>query len=118
MYKRLLISVCCALGVIFVTPAFAESINLNAPNVLGDLNLDSKQLQNIKKAIEETLKNDTVDAVFQCGKDCMDCEVRIARQWDYDGDQYREVVVNVHTVGNSSITMANHKGKWPDITIK
>jgi len=118
MYRRLLISIGYVLAVTLVTPAFADTINLNAPNVLGDLKLDTKQLQNIKKSIEETLKNDTIDAVSQCGAVRMDCEVRIARKWAYDGDQYREVVVNIHTVGNSSITVSSHKGKWADISIK
>ena len=47
----------------------------------------------------------------------MDCEVRIARKWDYAGDQFREVVVNIHAVGNASITMRNHDGKWPVISV-
>ena len=119
MYNRLLISVCCALAIMFITPAFAASntINLNAPNLLGKLKLDNGQLQKIKDAIQETLKADIIDDVFQCGKVRMDCEVRIARKWDYNGDQFREVVVNIHTVGNSSITLRNHDGKWPDISI-
>jgi hypothetical protein len=103
-----------------MTPAIAASstINLNAPRYLGSLDLDAKQLKKIKDAIEQTLKTDTIDAVVQCGEVRMDCEVRTAREWNYNGDQFREVVVNVHTVGNSSITLRHHKGEWPDLSIK
>ena len=119
MYRRLLISTCCALAVTFIAPVLAadNTINLNAPNLLGKLKLDAKQLQKIKDTIQETLKTDIIDDVFQCGKVRMDCEVRIARKWDYNGDQFREVVVNIHTVGNASITMRNHDGKWPVISV-
>lgn len=119
MYRRLLVISCfMALTVIMPAIASASTINLSAPNILGALNLDSKQLKNIKGAIEKTLQNDRVDAVVECGEVRMDCEVRTARKWDYDGDHFREVVVYVHTVGNSSITLRKHDGKWPDITIK
>ena len=101
-------------------PAFAanNTIHLSAPNVLGTLNLDKKQLKGIKDAIEKSLKTDIIDAVVQCGEDRMDCEVRTAREWSYRGDQFREIVVNVHTVGNTMITLRNHKGKWPVISVK
>jgi hypothetical protein len=120
MYRRLLVIIFCALTVVFVTPAIAASsaINLSATNILGTLNLDAKELKSIKDAIEKTLKNDNIDAVVECGEVRMDCEVRTARKWDYNGDHFREVVVYVHTVGNSSITLRNHDGKWPDINIK
>lgn len=119
MYRRLLFSICCALVVAGLTPALAASntINLKAPNYLGAMNLDTEQLQKIKDAIEQTLKTDAIDAVVQCGKVRMDCEVRISRKWDYNGDQFREVVVNIHTVGNSSITLRNHNGEWPEISV-
>ena len=120
MYRRLLVIICWALTVSFVTPAIAagSTINLKAPNILGTLDLDANELKSIKEAIEKTLKNDSIDAVVECGEVRMDCEVRTARKWDYNGDHFHEVVVNVHTIGNSSITLRQHDGKWPDIIIK
>jgi hypothetical protein len=98
--------------------AASDTINLSAPRYLGTLELDTKQLQKIKDAIEKTLKTDAIDNVIECGEVRLDCEVRTAREWSYNGDQFREVVVNVHTVGNSSITLRHHDGKWPAINIK
>ncbi|MBI1194522.1 MAG: hypothetical protein GC138_01565 [Gammaproteobacteria bacterium] len=101
-------------------PVFAANgtIHLSAPNVLGTLGLDDGQLKSIKAAIEKSLQTDIIDAVVECGEDRMDCEVRTAREWSYNGDNFREVVVNVHTVGNTLITLRNHNGKWPDISVK
>ncbi len=120
MFKRLL-SISCFLLMMFVmTPVIAaqDTVNLSAPNVLGELNLDDKQLANIKKAIEKALQNNTIDSVEQCGKNRMDCEVRTARMWSYKGDQYREIVVNIHATGNALITLRNHNGQWTKISTK
>jgi len=120
MYRRLLVTLYCLIAVYFATPAFSanDTINLNASNVLGTLNLDTKQLQSIKKAIEKTLKSNAIDEAVECGEVRMDCEVRTARTWNYNGDQFREVVVTIHTVGNASITLRNHGGAWPAISVK
>lgn len=101
-------------------PVFAanSTVHLSAPNVLGTLELDANQLKNIKAAIEKSLQTDIIDAVVQCGEERMDCEVRTARTWRYKGDDFREVVVNIHTVGNTMITLRNHNGKWSNISIK
>ena len=120
MYRRLLLTFCCVFTVFCATPVFAANgtIHLSAPNVLGTLELDAKQLQNVKDAIQKSLQTDIIDAVVQCGEERMDCEVRTAREWSYKGDSFREIVVNVHTVGNTMITLRNHNGKWTNIRVK
>lgn len=120
MYRRTLITLCLLLTSFATVPVLAagDTISLNSPSVLGGLNLDAKQLQAIKTAIEKSLKNNTIDAVEQCGKNRMDCEVRTARTWSYKGDQYREVVVNIHATGNASLTLRNSNGQWTKISAK
>ena len=100
-----------------IPPAIAAAINLSAPNVLGELKLDNAQLKAIKKAVEEALNN-PIDAEAQCGEVRGDCVVRTAREWSYEGVTYREVVINIHTVGHASITAEKTGGKWPDIKTK
>jgi len=119
MNRRHLIAIGCAIFILVSLPVSAAStIRLSAPNVLGTLNLEVKQLKKIQSAIQKSLKSDIIDAVVQCGEERMDCEVRTARTWKYKGDTFREVVINVHTVGNTSITMRKHKGKWTKVRIK
>ncbi len=120
MQKRyLVVAILASLLMIGSLPVMAaQVIKLNSPRVLGTLHLDAAQLKKIKKAIIKSLNTDTLDTEFQCGEERMDCVVRSVREWTYKGDRLREVVVNIHTVGNTSITVRQHKGKWPKISIK
>jgi hypothetical protein len=107
-----------AIFVLYAQQSFAQAVNLNAPNILGELKLPSAQLKSIKKAVEKAM-NSTVDAEFQCGKVRLDCVARAAREWNYQGNTFREIVVNIHTVGHASFTVEKPKGKsWPSIAIK
>jgi len=83
---------------------------------LGSLKLDKKQLEAIKTAFEKAL-NAPIDAEEQCGEVRLDCVVRSAREWKVDGDTYREVVVNIHTVGHASRAVGQTNGKWPTVAI-
>ena len=102
---------------LFSTPIYASSINLNDKSVLGDLKLSSNQLKAIRKAVLKAQKS-AVDAEHQCGEVRLDCVVRAAREWKYQGVTYREIVVNVHMVGHASFTVEKVKGKWTSINTK
>ncbi|HFE39513.1 MAG TPA: hypothetical protein ENK06_14050 [Gammaproteobacteria bacterium] len=91
-----------------------QSVNLNGPQWLGHLKLDKKQLKAIKTAFEKAL-NSPIDAEQQCGKVRLDCVVRAAREWKVDGEIYREMVINLHTIGHASRAVGQSKGKWPKI---
>jgi len=120
MQKRyLVVCILASLLTIGSLPVMAaqQVIKLNSPRVLGTLHLDAAQLKKIKKAIIKSLNTDVLDTEFQCGEERMDCVVRSVREWTYKGDRLREVVVNIHTVGNTSITVRQHKGKWPKISL-
>ena len=120
MQKRyLVVGILASVLMIGSLPVMAADnvIKLNSPRVLGTLHLDAAQLKKIRKAIIKSLNTDVLDTEFQCGEERMDCVVRSVREWTYKGDRLREVVVNVHTVGNDSITIRQHKGKWPKISI-
>lgn len=98
--------------------SFAQSIKLNSPTILGSLNLSSTQLKSIKKAAEKAMGS-SIDAEQQCGEVKGDCVVRAAREWKYQGSTFREIVVNIHTVGHASFTVEKAKGKkWPTIAAK
>lgn len=92
----------------------ASTIKLNSAEWLGHLNLDKKQLKDIQKAVEKAL-DAPVDAEQQCGKVRLDCVVRAAREWEYDGSKFREIVINIHTVGHASRAVEQVKGKWPAV---
>jgi len=95
----------------------AETINLNSPTILGDLNLSSTQLKRIKDAVVKAM-NSNIDNEVQCGEVKLDCVVRAARQWNYEGSTFREIVVNIHTVGHASFTVEKAKGQgWPMIAV-
>ncbi|HFD33037.1 MAG TPA: hypothetical protein ENJ28_10095 [Gammaproteobacteria bacterium] len=89
-------------------------VNLNGPEWLGHLKLDKKQLKAIQKAFKKAL-DAPVDAEQQCGNVRLDCVVRAAREWKVDGEKYREMVINIHTVGHASRAVGQNKGKWPAI---
>ncbi len=101
----------------FTHSIFAETINLNSPTILGELNLSSAQLNKIKDAVSQAMGGN-IDEEFQCGEVKLDCVVRAARQWSYEGSTFREIVVNIHTVGHASFTVEKAKGKaWPTIAV-
>jgi len=102
---------------LLVSQAQANSINLSDPAVLGDLKLSSNQLKAIQKAVLKAQKS-AIDAEHQCGEVRLDCVVRAAREWKYQGVTYREIVVNVHMVGHASLTVEKIKGKWTKVNIK
>ena len=92
----------------------ASKIKLNSKEWLGHLELNKKQLSTIKKAVEKAL-NAPVDAEQQCGKIRSDCVVRAAREWEYDGSKFREIVIHIHTKGHASRAVEQVKGKWPAV---
>lgn len=100
-----------------LSQTMAAAINLSAPSVLGDLKLSAAQLKAVKKAVKEAFNN-PIDAESQCGEINGDCVVRAARQWSYEGVTYREIVINIHTVGHASITAEKVGGKWPEVKTK
>ena len=92
----------------------AAKVNLNGADWLGHLKLEKTQLKAITKAFKKAL-NSPVDAEQQCGEVRLDCVVRAAREWKVDGQTYREMVINIHTVGHASRAVGQTKGKWPAI---
>ncbi len=95
----------------------AKSVNLNSSIWLGHLKLDKKQLGAIKTAFEKALTS-PIDAEQQCGEVRIDCVVRAAREWKVDGEVYREMVINLHTIGHASRAVGQSKGKWPKVVSK
>ncbi|MGD8594857.1 MAG: hypothetical protein PVF82_18665 [Gammaproteobacteria bacterium] len=101
----------------FAHTGLAETINLSSPTILGELNLPSAQLNKIKDAVIKAMGSN-IDTEIQCGEVKLDCVVRAARQWNYEGSTFREIVVNIHTVGHASFTVENAKGQgWPTIAV-
>lgn|GEM_PF-1114191 len=92
----------------------AATININSPEWLGHLKLNKKQLMHIKKAVTKALHS-PIDNEIECGEIRMDCVVRTAREWAYQGNRYREIVVNLHTIGHASRTVGQTSGRWPTI---
>jgi len=98
----------------FSSQIFAAKVNLNGAQWLGHLKLDKTQLNSIKTAFEKAL-NAPIDAEQQCGEVRSDCIVRAAREWKVEGDTYREIVINIHTVGHASRAVGQSKGQWPAV---
>jgi len=92
----------------------AAKVNLNGPEWLGHLKLEKNQLKSIQKAFKKAL-DAPVDAEQQCGAVRSDCIVRAAREWKVDGETYREMVINIHTIGHASRAVGQSKGKWPAV---
>jgi len=92
----------------------AKSVNLNSSSWLGQLKLDKKQMGAITTAFKKALTS-PIDAEQQCGEVRSDCIVRAAREWKVDGEVYREMVINIHTIGHASRAVGQNKGKWPKI---
>ena len=92
----------------------AATVNINSPEWLGNLKLSKKQLMHIKKSVTKALHS-PIDNEIECGEIRMDCVVRTAREWTYQGNRYREIVVNLHTVGHASKTVGQTRGRWPTI---
>jgi len=111
---------CTAIFLIFIASVFfsgqifAAKINLNSGQWLGPLKLEKAQLKSIKTAFEKAL-NSPIDAEQQCGEVRSDCIVRAAREWKVEGDTYREIVINIHTIGHASRAVGQNKGKWPAV---
>jgi len=95
----------------------APKIVLTAPAWVGGLKLDKPQLDAIKQALESAL-NAPIDAEQQCGPENGLCVVRAAREWTRDGTRYREIVINVHTVGHVQQTVKQVNGAWPEVVIQ
>lgn len=81
---------------------------------LSHLQLDDKQLVAIKDAVEKAL-DAPIDAEQECGAVRMDCVVRAAREWQVDGNKYRDIVVDLHFVGHSVRAVGQVNGKWPAV---
>ncbi len=94
--------------------ATAATININTPEWVGNFNLDKAQLEAIKKAVTKAL-DAPIDQEIQCAKVRGDCVVRAAREWTFQGDRFREIVVYLHTKGHASRTVAQTNGRWPTI---
>lgn len=97
-------------------PATAKIV-LTSPAWVGALKLDKPQLDAVKQAVESALSA-PIDAEQQCGPENGLCVVRTAREWTRDGNRYREIVVNVHTVGHAQQTVKQVNGKWPEVVIQ
>lgn len=92
----------------------AAKVNLNGADWLGHLKLEKAQLKSIQTAFKKAL-DAPVDAEQQCGEVRLDCVVRAAREWKVDGQTYREMVINIHTIGHASRAVGQTKGKWPAV---
>ncbi|MDH5546570.1 MAG: hypothetical protein OEZ43_13325 [Gammaproteobacteria bacterium] len=97
--------------------ASANTINLNSAEWLGHLKLEGKQLKEIKSAVEKALDS-PIDQEQQCGDVRLDCVVRAAREWEFEGDKFREIVIHIHTIGHASRAVQQVKGKWPAVATK
>ena len=115
-YKSNRLLMILLLGGIMIVPGAlqAATVNINSPKWLGNLKLDKDQLMAIKKAITEALEA-PIDQEIQCAKVRGDCVVRAAREWTFQGDRFREIVVYLHTKGHASQTVAQTNGRWPTI---
>ena len=115
-YKSIHLLMILLLGGIMIVPGTlqAATVNINTPEWLGNLKLDKDQLTAIKKAITEALEA-PIDQEIQCAKVRGDCVVRAAREWTFQGDRFREIVVYLHTKGHASQTVAQTNGRWPTI---
>lgn len=94
-----------------------QQIVLTSPAWVGNLKLEKPRLTAIKKAVENALTG-PIDAEQQCGDETGLCTVRTAREWVYNGQRYREIVVNVHMVGHASQTVKQKDGVWPSVSIE
>jgi len=104
-----------SMAILLPFTASADTININSSDWLGNLKLDKKQLAEIKKQITKSL-NSPIDTELECGEVRGDCVVRPAREWSYQSNRYREIVIYLHTKGHASKTISQTKGKWPAIT--
>lgn len=103
---------------LYAQQSFAQSINLSSPAILGNLKLPATELKSIQDAVVKAMSGN-VDTEYQCGEIKLDCVTRAAREWTYEGNTFREIVVNIHTIGHASFTVEKPKGKgWPTIAIK
>ncbi len=115
--KSIAVVMASVVSLFIIAQASAASVNLNSAQWLGPLKLEEKQLTPIKKAFEKALSA-PLDAEQQCGEIFSDCVIRAAREWQVDGDTYREMVIHIHTKGHASRAVGQSGGKWPSIIIK
>jgi hypothetical protein len=107
----------CTIFLFYAQTTHANTIVLNSPAVLGGLDLSGDQLKKIKTAVEKAMTT-SIDNEIQCGEVRLDCVVRAARQWTYEGSTFREIVINIHTVGHASITVEKPTGQsWSTIAV-
>jgi hypothetical protein len=106
-----------AWGIANGADAAPNKIVLQSPAWLGALNLDAGQLEAIRQAVESALTA-PVDAEQQCGPENGLCVARTAREWAAGNARYREIVVNVHTVGHAQQTVKQIDGQWPEVVVQ
>ena len=116
-WKRTIAALAALLLFAGAAHAAANVINLKDPLWFGSFPQDKIDLKKIKKAVQQALTG-PVDAEYQCGEVVLDCVARAVREWEYKGEKYREIVVNVHTVGHVARTVHTKGGKWPKVVIK
>ncbi len=93
----------------------AETVQLDSPALLGNLELSADQLKKIQEAVTQAM-NGKLDAEIECGEATQDCLVRAVRQWSHEGSTLREILVTVHGQGHASFTVEKPQGKsWPVI---
>ena len=116
--QRTIATALMAVALLYAGTAFAaNTIKLKDPLWFGNFPQDKIDLKKIKKAVEQALTG-PVDAEYQCGEVYLDCVARAVREWEYKGEKYREIVVNVHTVGHVARTVHTSGGKWPKVVIQ
>lgn len=106
-----------AAGFTYGAEPSAPAIILTSPVWIGKLNLDQMQLDAVRQAVESALTA-PIDAEQQCGQENGLCVVRAAREWMRDGIRYREIVINIHTVGHAQQTVKQVNGAWPTVLIQ
>lgn len=101
----------------WIPGAATAAINLNSPTWLGNLSLDGNTMSSVKDAVEKAF-DAPIDAEVECGEVRGDCVVRVTREWIVDGQKFREIVINIHTVGHASNAVSQENGKWPAVNTK
>ena len=92
-------------------------VAIDSTQFLGALHLDKQHLEAVSKAVVAAL-DAPLDERESCGNDPLGCYARTAMMWNYDGVDYREVVVIIHGVGNGRFTFHKINGKWPEVVAK
>lgn len=117
MYKIKVTLFAAGMFAALTAAAASNDINLNAPEWLGNFKLDAKRLAAVRTATEKAL-DAPIDAEQQCAEVDGLCTVRAAREWKVGDDQYREIVIYLHTIGHASRAVVKANGKWPAVSAK